>query len=340
MPAEWHPHESTWLAWPKDPLTWPDRLPQVQQIFLQMIAQLSRWERVDLLIDSEQTASEIERKFKQYRISSHSVVFHQVKARDVWIRDYGPNFLIRHQGEQIELAFNDWTFNAWGNRYPELERDGEIPQKLAPLLKLPCFRPGLVLEAGSIDVNGRGSCLTTEQCLLNPNRNPTLSRRQIEQSLKDYLAVKQIIWLGEGIRGDDTDGHVDQVARFVGPRAIVCALESDPADENYHLLRDNFRRLQLARDLKGRPFEIVTLPMPERVQSPDGRLPASYANFYSANRVVLMPTFGDPSAQQSLETLQNLFPDRKVTGINCEPLLWGMGNLHCVTQQQPAQVQA
>ena len=339
MPAEWYPHESTWLAWPKDPTTWPDRLQPVQHIFLHMIAQLASLERVDLLVDNEETTNEIKAKLKEYRVSPDSVVFHENETAGVWIRDYGPNFLIRQRGAETELALNDWKFNAWGNKYPELEKDGEIPQKLAPFLQAPTFCPGLVLEGGSIDVNGKGSCLTTEQCLLNPNRNAHLSREQIEQSLKDYLGVQQIIWLGQGIIGDDTDGHIDEVARFVGPRTIVCALEQDPADENYRPLQDNYRRLHLACDPEGYPFEIVPLPMPGRVEGSDGPLPASYTNFYTANGVVLVPTFGHPHTQQSLQVLQTLFPNRKVTGINCEPLVWGMGNLHCVTQQQPARVE-
>ena len=335
MPPEWHPHESTWLAWPSDRSNWPGRLVQVQEIFLRIITCLAPSERVDLLVQDAEAAEKIRRKVGKDQLLSPSLVFHEIKTADVWIRDYGPNFLIRRRGRNTDLALNHWDFNSWGNKYSELEKDAEVPEKLLPLLKVPCFRPGLVVEGGAIDVNGQGVCLTTEQCLLNPNRNPGLSREQIEQYLRDYLGVHQILWLGGGIAGDDTDGHVDEVARFVGPRTIVCALEDNPADENYGPLQDNYQRLRLARDPKGHPFQVVPLPMPEPLETSQGRLPASYANFYIGNRVVLVPTFGHPSAQRGLEILQSLFPDRKVIGIPCRPLVWGMGHLHCVTQQQP-----
>ena len=335
MPPEWYPHESTWLAWPGDPSNWPGRLVQVQQLFLRIMAHLASSERVDLLVNDAEAADSIRRQLGNNPPPGTSLLFHEIETADVWIRDYGPNFLIR-PGRKRDLAFNHWVFNSWGKKYTELEKDGEIPEKLLPLLQVPCFRPGLVLEGGAIDVNGEGVCLTTEQCLLNPNRNPGLSREQTEQYLKDYLGVQQIIWLGGGIAGDDTDGHIDEIARFVGPRTIVCVLEDNPADENYGPLQDNYRRLRLARDLKGRSFRVVPLPMPEPLESSQGRLPASYANFYIGNRVVLVPTFGHPNTQRVLEILQSLFPDRKVVGIPCRPLVWGMGNLHCVTQQQPA----
>ena len=339
MPPEWHLHESTWLAWPSDRSNWPGRLEQVQEIFLRMIACLVPSERVDLLVKDADAADRIRRKVGNNQLPTRSLVFHEIETADVWIRDYGPNFLIRRRGKNADLALNHWDFNSWGNKYAELEKDVEIPKKLLPLLKVPCFHPGLVLEGGAIDVNGEGICLTTEQCLLNPNRNPGLSREQIEQYLKDYLGVQRIIWLGGGIAGDDTDGHIDEVARFADPRTIVCPLENDPADENYGSLQDNYQRLRMARDLKDRPFQIVPLPMPGPFESPEGRLPASYANFYVANRVVLVPAFGHSNDQRSLEILQSLFPTRKVIGIPGRPLVWGMGNLHCVTQQQPALVQ-
>ena len=239
------------------------------------------------------------------------------------------------------LAYNDWIFNAWGNKYEELKQDDSIPARLENLLNVPRFEPGIVMEGGSIEVNGAGCVLTTEQCLLNPNRNPHLHKDGIEQCLKSYLGAEKVLWLGEGIVGDDTDGHIDDIARFVASDVIVCAIEDDPQDANYKLLQDNVRRLQAMTDLKGRPFEIVTLPMPGVVggASTDSRnldrLPASYANFYLANNVVLAPVFGHPNDARALETLQLLFTNRRVVGINCEPLVWGMGTIHCVTQQQP-----
>jgi agmatine deiminase len=336
MPAEWQPHHSTWLTWPKDPETWPDRVPQVEEIYLQMIAALTPHESVDLLVDDEETERVI--RGRCTAAAASRIRFHQIQTVDSWIRDYGPNFLV---GPNSEGAFNDWVFNAWGNKYEELKKDDSVPRRLESFLKMKRFAPGIVLEGGSIEVNGAGCVLTTEQCLLNPNRNPQLSSDEIEQFLKDYLGVTKVLWLGEGIVGDDTDGHIDDIARFVATDTIVCAVEEDPADANYEILQDNLARLRSMTDANGKPFEIVTLPMPGIVGgSSTGtrdleRLPASYANFYIANNVVLAPVFGHANDERAVDTLQRLFPTRQIVPINCEPLVWGMGTIHCVTQQQP-----
>jgi agmatine deiminase len=377
MPAEWCAHEATWLSWPKDPETWPGRVPQVEDIFLQMMAALAPNETVNLLVDDEGTEQSV--RARCTFAGAENVRCHRIETVDSWIRDYGPNFLVSgNMSDKLQfveasadtppanasdklkfighgkLAFNDWIFNAWGNKYGELKRDDSIPRRLENLLKAPRFEPGIVMEGGSIEVNGAGCVLTTEQCLLNPNRNPHLSKAEIEQYLKDYLGIAKVLWLGEGIVGDDTDGHIDDIARFVAENVIICAVEDDPLDANYKLLQDNLKRLQKMTDARGRAFEIVTLPMPGVVGgtspgSPAGqprwggssdkrkldRLPASYANFYIANNVVLAPVFGHVNDASALETLGHLFPDRRVVGINCEPLVWGMGTIHCVTQQQP-----
>jgi agmatine deiminase len=365
MPAEWRRHTATWLSWPKDPETWPERVPQVEEIYLKMMATLAPHESVNLLVNDETTEAAV--RARCTFSGSENIRFHHIPTVDSWIRDYGPNFLVSDALQFVDkfgqvpldaerpldevsdklkyvrhgLAFNDWTFNAWGNKYEELKQDDAIPARLESQLKAPRFEPGIVMEGGSIDVNGDGCVLTTEQCLLNPNRNPHLTRTEIEQYLMNYLGVGKVLWLGEGIVGDDTDGHIDDVARFVAPDVIVCAVEDDPEDANYEILQDNLRRLQTMTDLSGRPFEIVTLPMPGVVggASTDNRnldrLPASYANFYIANNVVLAPVFGHPNDTRSLSILEKLFPSRRVVGINCEPLVWGMGTIHCVTQQQP-----
>jgi agmatine deiminase len=336
MPAEWHRHSATWLTWPKDPETWPDRVPQVEKIFLQMMAALAPQEAVNLLVDDDNAEASVRTRLTFP--GANNIRFHQIPTVDSWIRDYGPNFLINDEGG---LAYNDWIFNAWGNKYEELKKDNSIPERLESFLGVPRFQPSVVMEGGSIEVNGAGCLLTTEQCLLNPNRNPALSKNEIEQYLKDYLGIQKVLWLGEGIVGDDTDGHIDDIARFVAPDVIVCAVEEDPEDANYKLLQDNLHRLQKMTDLNGRGFEIVRLPMPGVVggTSTDNRnldrLPASYANFYIANGVVLAPVFGHANDARALETLQSLFSNRRVVGINCEPLVWGMGTIHCVTQQQP-----
>jgi agmatine deiminase len=338
MPAEWRAHAATWLSWPKDPETWPGRVPQVENIFLQMMAALAPHEIVNLLVDHEETEQSI--RARCLFAGAENIRFHRIATVDSWIRDYGPNFLVSDQRSD-KLAFNNWIFNAWGNKYEELKQDDAIPKRLESLLQVPRFEPGIVMEGGSIEVNGAGCVLTTEQCLLNPNRNPHLSRLEIEQYLQDYLGVAKVLWLGEGIVGDDTDGHIDDIARFVAEETIICAVEDDPLDANYELLQDNLKRLQKMTDVYGRAFEIVTLPMPGVVggASTDkrnlDRLPASYANFYIANNVVLAPIFGHQNDARALETLGRVFPDRRVVGINCEPLVWGMGTIHCVTQQQP-----
>jgi len=336
MPAEWHPHQATWLTWPKDPETWPGRVPQVEEIYLQMIAALTEHEIVNLLVDDEETEQLVRRRCSFASVKN--LRFQQLRTVDSWIRDYGPNFLINNAGT---AAFNDWIFNAWGNKYEELKKDDGVPRQLEALLNMQRFSPGIVMEGGSIEVNGAGCVLTTEQCLLNPNRNPQLSRAEIEQYLKDYLGVTKVLWLGEGIVGDDTDGHIDDIARFVAPNVIVCALEDDPEDANYELLHDNLVRLRSMMDTNDNAFEIVTLPMPGVVGGTStstrdlDRLPASYANFYIANNVVLAPVFGHPNDERAVATLQGLFHKHRVVPINCEPLVWGMGTIHCVTQQQP-----
>lgn len=331
MPPEWHRHAATWLTWPKDPLTWPERVPQVEEVYLQIMAALAPHEIVNLLVDDEATEASVRARCKFE--GSANVRFHRILTVDSWIRDYGPNFVLNDDGE---LAYNDWIFNAWGDKYKELKRDDSIPGRLESLLRVPRFEPGIVLEGGSIEVNGAGVVMTSEQCLLNPNRNPHLDRDGVEKYLRDYLGIEKVLWLGEGIVGDDTDGHIDDIARFVAPNRIVCAVEDDPADANYELLQDNYQRLLRERDARGNAYEIFTVPMPGLVGGREDRLPASYANFYIANNVVLLPVFGHPNDARAADVLQRLMPERRVIPINAESLVWGMGTIHCLSQQQPA----
>jgi len=336
MPAEWEPHEGTWLAWPKDPITWPNRVRQVETIFEQMIETLLPHEKVHLLVDSEKQQEKIEHQLQARRMNLKNMDWVQVPTVDAWIRDYGPNFVVGHKQGKAGLAMNHWIFNAWGNKYEELKADTEIPKKIEPVLKVPRFEPGVVLEGGSIEVNGAGTVLTTEQCLLNPNRNPHLSRQQIEKCLRDYLSVTQIIWLGEGIAGDDTDGHIDDMSRFVAANTILSVVEENPQDENYRPLQENLKRLKREVSPDGKKFDLVTLPMPGWMGDLEGRLPASYANFYIANGVVLVPLYNHKNDARALGILKECFPKREVMGIVCEPLVYGFGAIHCVTQQQPA----
>lgn len=335
MPAEWEPHAATWLAWPHNEDTWPGRLPQVRSIFLDMIAALHQNETVHLLVNDAAAAEQAAQWIRERGFDAASIHLHDIPTADAWLRDSGPIFLAAAD-PQPSLAASAWRFNAWGGKYADLQADAGLAQRMASRLGVPCFEPGVVLEGGAIDVNGRGACLTTEQCLLHPNRNPGLQRADLERHLSATLGVCHVIWLGRGIVGDDTDGHVDDVARFVGPNTVVCALETDPQDANFAALQDNFRRLQAATDACGQSLDVVPLPMPGCVGSPQERLPASYANFYIANGVVLVPTYDHPNDDHALCILQDLFPGRRVVGIPCEPLVWGLGAIHCVAQQQPA----
>lgn len=337
MPAEWERHAATWLAWPHNEETWGQRLPQVRAIYLQMMAALLPHEQVHLLVNDDATANQVAQQVAALTSHMNHLILYPCPTIDAWLRDSGPTFLVPPPANAAPaLALVDWQFNAWGNKYPELAGDNHLPRWLAECLNLQRFDAGIVLEGGSIDVNGLGSCLTSEQCLLNRNRNPHLSQAGIERYLHDFLNVRHVIWLGEGIAGDDTDGHVDDVARFVDPTTVVCALTDDPQDINYAALQDNFRRLQAATDQDGRPLQVIPLPMPGPLRADDGSLPASYANFYIANGVVLVPVYRHPNDQLALDILQRVFPQRRIVAIPCEPLVWGLGAIHCVTQQQPA----
>ena len=327
MPAEWEPHAATWLSWPRrEGISFPGSFDRVMPTLRAM---------VEALIDSEPVcinvcngAHEAEAREVLRGLSMERVTFYRIPTNEPWCRDHGPIFLTRDVDPR--LAIVDWDYNAWGGKYPPCDLDEVVPTGIAAILGLPVFYPRMILEGGSIEVNGRGALLTTESCLLNKNRNPQLSREQIEQRLRDFLGIREILWLGGGIAGDDTDGHIDDLARFVSERTVVTIVEENRDDENYAPLQENLARL---RQMK---IDIVTLPMPEKIVREDLRLPASYANFYIANSCVLLPTFADPNDKAALSSLQKLFPDRRVIGIDCRELIWGLGTFHCLTQQQPA----
>jgi agmatine deiminase len=335
MPAEWEPHAATWLTWPHNLDSWPGAFDPVPAIWGQLVAALAPGEHVHILVDDEAAAAEVRSLLHRAGVAPERTTLHCIPSNDAWTRDHGPTFVVRPAARGIEMAAVDWDFNAWGGKYPPWDLDAQITARIAAIVDVPLFKPGIILEGGSIEVNGCGTVLTTESCLLNRNRNPHLGRVQIEQVLRDYLGVTKVLWLGDGIAGDDTDGHVDDLARFVDPTTVVTVVEDDPADANYAVLRDNYERLQAMTDQDGAPLRIVTLPMP-RPQLHDGhRMPASYANFYIGNQAVVTPTFDDPADAVALRTLQGLFPTRKVVGIYARELVWGLGAFHCVTQQQP-----
>jgi agmatine deiminase len=333
MPAEWEPHEATWLSWPhREGISFPDSYDAVMPVFVRMIDALGESEKVRISVRDHDQQDEVRFLLKDTR-SEHVEFFH-VPTNEPWCRDHGPIFIKRQQ--EPRLAILDWGYNAWGNKYPPFDLDDIVPTKIAEQLEVPVFYPKLILEGGSIDLNGSGSLLTTTACLLNPNRNPKSSKTEIEQSLCDNLGVNHILWLGEGIEGDDTDGHIDDIARFVGPAAVVTAIEEDPRDGNYEPLQSNLKLLKAMTNEKSESLKVIVLPMPPPIERDGRRLPASYANFYIANTVVLLPVFDSPKDNQAIAILNSCFPTRKIVPIDCRELVWGLGAFHCLTQQQPA----
>ncbi len=337
MPPEWAKHDATWLSWPKNPLTFPgDVLEGVEDIYVQMIAALSTGEKVKLLVNDELMEERARRRLKGGDVNMENVLFLRIPSADVWIRDYGPTFLLNQK--RPWKAGVKWRFNAWGGKYDDLIYDDRTGEDIVLSARVKVFRPGIVMEGGSIDVNGRGVVLTTEQCLLNPNRNPHLSREDIEAYLEQYLNINQVVWLRSGIEGDDTDGHVDDFARFVGPETVVCAHSESGGGHNPQVLKANLDILTGYRDQYGRPLEVLTLPMPEPILLPEEErvLPASYANFYIGNDVVLVPVFDDPSDRDAIRQLERCFPGRRTVPILARDLVYGYGGFHCATQQEPA----
>ncbi|MEI8344474.1 MAG: agmatine deiminase family protein [Candidatus Omnitrophota bacterium] len=341
MPAEWERHEATWLAWPTNRLTFPGTLlEEVRTVYLEMIGALLAGEQVGLLVPDKRWAKKISSYFSRHRHRSR-LILHRVATADVWIRDYGPIFVFKDHlsGKKSgELAYTQWQFNAWGKKYAEHLRDNGIVSRIKALSIYPALKTDRILEGGSIDVNGVGLGLTTRQCLLNPNRNPGLDRRRIERMLRDFLGIRRLIWLKGGIAGDDTDGHVDDVARFVSPRTVVAVRAASKQDPDYAILEDNWKILKRFGTRDCGRLKVLALPAPEAVfchRKPAQRLPASYANFYIANKVVLVPTFNDPADRVALSVFRRIFPNKQVIGLNCRSLVHGLGSIHCITQQQP-----
>jgi len=332
MPAEWEKHASLWLSWPYDPTTFPQRVPKVEETYVKIISLVHTSEEVNLFVKNKRMEEKVTHMLTENGVDLRRIHFFRFNYADVWFRDYGPIF-VKNQHQQ--LAMVHWIFNSWGNKYEELLKDSRVPRAIQKRMQLNCFEPGIVLEGGSIDVNGEGTLLTTEQCLLNKNRNPTLSKNQIENCLRNYLGVNHFVWLKNGIAGDDTDGHVDDLARFVNSTTVACVCEEDKNDENYAALRENFEILMNANDQNGKKLHVIKLPSAGYVGEPGKRLPASYANFYIGNGVILVPVFGHKNDREALNTIQSLFPKRKVSGVNCVDFVYGLGTIHCITQQQP-----
>ncbi len=349
MPAEWERHEATWIAWPHNATDWPGKFQAIPWVYAEIVRRLSKVEIVHILVDDEVAEKRAIGVLARAGADPRHLRFHRWPTDRVWTRDSGPIFVhkARHIDGQATVAVTNWKFNAWA-KYDNWHHDDQVAGHAAKYLEAPEWRPSvtlengqehrIVLEGGSIDVNGAGTLITTEECLLSTvqQRNPGVTREQLEQVFHDYLGIDRVLWMNRGCAGDDTHGHVDDIARFVAENTIVTATEANTADDNHEPLAENLDRLRSAKNLHGQPFEIVELPMPAPVVFDGQRLPASYANFYIANGIVLVPTFNDPNDRKALGILAEVFPDRTVTGIHCGDLIWGLGALHCMTQQQPA----
>ena len=336
MPAEWSPHQATWFSWPHNPDTWTDYLPAVERILAEAVAALAKGELVRINVRDSGHGYHVQ-KLLARKVSPDRVILHQFPTNDSWCRDHGAIFVTGPPGadQGPTLKALDFEYNAWGGKYPPFDLDNAIPRRMAAELGVPCQSIPMVLEGGSIEVNGRGTLLTTEQCLLNPNRNPALGREQIEARLRELLGVTQIIWLCDGIVGDDTDGHIDALTRFVAEDLVVTVVEQDPADENHAPLMENRERLAGVQLPDGRPLRVLELPMPAALYRGNHRLPASYANFYVGNRVVLLPTFNCPADEEAAAILARCFPGRKIVSLDCRDVVVGLGTFHCLTQQVP-----
>ena len=343
-PAEWEPHAATWLSWPHNRETWPLQLERVEQAFVAMVRALAGREEVCINVADARAEERLRGLLQQAGVLAEpaggpAVRFFHIPTDDAWVRDHGPIFLVGEREGARGLAVADFGFDAWGGKYPPWDRDDAVPRRVAAVLRLPRFEAGFVLEGGSVEGDGQGTILTTESCLLNPNRGGPdgvmRTREQVERWLAAWLGAREVLWLGSGIAGDDTDGHVDDITRFVAPDIVVTALEDDAGDVNHAPLRENRRRLRGMRSARGKRLEVVTLPMPPPLVADGDRLPASYANFYLANQVALVPIFDAPSDARALATLRECLPGREVVGIPARDLVVGLGGVHCLTQQQP-----
>lgn len=337
FPAEWAPHAATWISWPRpEGISFPGFYHRSIQDVVRVIAAIAAFEPVRINVPNANYERLVRATLREGGVPSPRVAFHHIPTNECWTRDHGPAFVQRTRRGRRETAVVDWGFNAWGGKYPPWNADDAVPTRVAAALGLPVFSADIVMEGGAIDVNGEGTLLTTTSCLLHRNRNPQKSKREIETYLKAYYGQRHVVWLGEGIAGDDTDGHVDDLARFIDARTVVTAVEPDPRDANHGVLRDNRRRLDRARDADGRAFTVIELPMPTAVVFEGQRLPATYVNFLFVNGGLLVPTFADrANDRRAIAILQRALPDRRVVGVDCRALIWGLGAIHCLTQQQP-----
>lgn len=338
FPAEWEPQSGTWFSWPRpEGISFPDYYHTVPANFAAIFNAITPRQLVHVNVPNTNYERIVRAQLGGHGVDLGRVVFHHIRTNESWCRDHGPAFLIRDGAAGEEVVVVDWGFNAWGGKYPPYDDDDAVPTRIAEMAGLPLFLPGIVMEGGAIDVNGMGTLLTTESCLLNPNRNPGLSKAEIERYLRDFYGQRHVLWLGEGIEGDDTDGHVDDLARFIDPSTIAVAEEPDESDPNHAILAENIRRCRELRDQDGRAFDLCVVPMPRRVERDGQRLPATYLNFLFVNGALLVPTFRDPrNDARALSILGERLPGHEVIGIDCTELIWGLGAIHCASQQVPA----
>ncbi|MBL7859937.1 MAG: agmatine deiminase family protein [Cyclobacteriaceae bacterium] len=334
FPAEFASHDATWLSWPHKEASWPGKIEMIYPVYAEFIKRVAEGEKVNINILDATMQQKAIHHLQQVEADLSNIQFFLHPTNDAWCRDHGPAFLV-HPEEKKKMIV-DWGYNAWGGKYPPFDLDDVIPTLIAEYYKIPVVQPGIVMEGGSVEFNGKGTLLTTAACLLNPNRNPHLTQNQIEEYLYNYYGVTHILWLGDGIVGDDTDGHIDDLTRFVNEDTVVTIVESNRQDENYQILQDNLKELKSLRLESGKQMNIVELPMPAPVIYDNQRLPASYANFYICNKYVVVPTFRDKHDDRALDILQQCFPTRKVIGLDSTDIIWGLGSFHCLSQQEPA----
>ena len=334
FPAEFAPHEATWLSWPHKEASWPGKIDTIYAPYSQFVYYLANSEKVRINVIDESMQQFAIQHLQKAKVNLANVEFFMHPTNDAWCRDHGPAFLINPSAATKKVIV-DWGYNAWGNKYPPFDLDDVIPTSIAQHFNLPVFHPGIVMEGGSVEFNGAGTLLTSTACLLNPNRNPHLNQQQIEAFLCAYYGVQQILWVDEGIIGDDTDGHIDDTVRFVNEHTVLTVVEENTKDENYALLQHNLKQLSQMRLSNGRSLDIIELPMPDPVIYEDQRLPASYANFYIANKYVIVPTFRCSKDDKALAIISSCFPERKVVGIDSTDIIWGLGSFHCLSQQEP-----
>jgi len=334
FPAEFAKHEATWLSWPHKEASWPGKINSIYPNYCLFIKELVKGETVRINVNDETMKTIAVQHLQQADVDLNKVEFYFNPTNDAWCRDHGPAFLINPITKQKAIV--DWGYNAWGNKYPPYDLDDVIPTLIGKKFNLLVFNPGIVMEGGSVEFNGKGTILTSTACLLNPNRNPHLNQSQIEKYLCDYYGAEQILWVDEGIIGDDTDGHIDDTVRFVNEDTVLTVVEENKNDENYELLQHNLKQLKQLRLLSGKQLNIIELPMPDKVIYEDQRLPASYANFYIANNSVIVPIFNCKKDDIALDIIQQCFKDRKVVGIDSTDIIWGLGSFHCMSQQEPA----